>query len=111
MDRRQMTDEQRSLRPVDGDPSYVEVDTFLRVMPEDRWVHVSYGEMWSAAVEAWKDDGTNFMHRIAINVPGVVNKTGEPTSVNLLIPLEDALLVADQLYHTSQWLLAYLQRR
>ena len=96
-------------RPIPGDPAILQVESVLDVKGEEWWL-TDPGDYTTAAVEAMRDDGSDFQRVIALTWPARRNHTEEKKVIRLLISPGDALGLAEILTHTARWLLAAEER-
>lgn len=93
------------LRPIPDDPSAATVEAMIDLRNEE-WLVSAVGDYQTGAVEAMKNDGTNFQRLVALEWPVRVNNGDEIRTVRLLIAPEDAIGLAEVLAHTAVWLAA-----
>lgn len=94
-----------SIRPVPSDPTGDQVLAMLDLRSQD-WLLSAPGDYQTGAVEAMRNDGTDYQRLVALEWPARPNHGTETTTVRLLISPEDALGLAEMLAHTARWLMA-----
>jgi hypothetical protein len=70
------------------------------------WAMAAAGEQLTYAVEAMRNDGSDWQRLIAIEFPARLNKTDERVTLRLLVDPLSAEVLADNLMHTARWLKA-----
>lgn len=90
-------------RPLPEDPSGPMVAAMFDVRSEE-WLMSDAGDYQTAAVEAFREDGSGFNRLIALEWPGRVNHSTERRTIRLLIAPEDAEGLSIVLAHTAAWL-------
>jgi hypothetical protein len=94
-----------TIRPIPGDPAEAQVVAAFDLRDE-AWLLSAPGDYEAAAVEVFKQDGSNYQRLVAVQWPARLNNGTERVTVRLLIAPEDAEGLAGVLQHTARWLKA-----
>lgn len=91
------------LQPLPYDPAAAEIVEMFDLGAEN-WYYSAPGDYQVAAVQAMKNDGTNFQTLLALEWPVRNRNTNEESTLRLLIHPDDAVGLASVLQHTTKWL-------
>ena len=98
-----------AFRPLPDDPSAPTVAEMFDARAED-WILSRPGDYKTAAVEAFRADGSGHQRLVILEWPGRRNHSTEEVTVRLMIHPDDAIGLAQVLFHTARWLQAAAQR-
>lgn len=97
------------IRPIPGDNASAAILEFISV--DQTWLLSYSGDFETCAVEVMTDDGGSYQQVIALKIPVRRNKTQERSELRLMLSPEMAFGLAQELQHTSAWLVLHNARQ
>ena len=93
-------------RPIPGDPAGPMVESMMDIRAGDWWITQS-GDVKTGAVETMRVDGSEWQRCVAVELPVRRNHGKKQETLRFFIHPQAALLLAENLAHTSIWLLEH----